>query len=130
MASTLVVIEGQLHGTPESKYTASGKQIANFQVSVPNGYGQNAKAPSVFKLSAWEEVAAQVAGLEPDTKFTVYGRLVARTYDWQGQTKTATDIVADSVVVRKTYSGAKTAQSRPQQSQQQHEEVDLDSVPF
>ena len=129
MPSTLVVIEGSLHGTPETKYTSTQKQITNFQVSVPNGYGQNAKAPSIFKLSAWEEVAAQVAGLAPDTKFTIYGRLVARTYDWQGQTKTATDIVADAVVPRKAYGGAKTP-SRPQQSQQQHEEVDLDSVPF
>lgn len=124
MASTLVVIEGQLHGSPESKYTTSGKQIANFQVSVPNGFGQNAKAPSVFKVSAWEEVATQVVNLSPDTKLTIYGRLVSRTYEWQGQTKTATDIVADSVVVRKTYNAAKPA-ARPQQ-----QEVDLDSVPF
>lgn len=124
MSQTLVVIDGQLHGTPETKYTTSGKQIANFQVSVPNGYGQNAKAPMIFKLSAWEEVAAQVAGLEPDTKFTIYGRLVARTYDWQGQTKTATDIVADAVVVRKAYSGAKTATSRTAQ------QIDEESIPF
>jgi single-stranded DNA-binding protein len=127
MSSTLVVIEGQLHGTPESKYTNSGKQIVNFNVSVPNGFGQNAKAPMIFKVSAWEEVAAQVAGLAPDTKFTVYARLVARTYEWQGQTKTATDIVADAVVVRKTYnSGAQKPASRPQQSQQIADE----DIPF
>lgn len=125
MGATLVVIEGQLHGTPESKYTTSGKQIANFSVSVPNGYGQNAKAPSVFKVSAWEELAEQVVGLAPDTKFTVYARLVARTYDWQGQTKTATDIVADAVVVRKAYSGAQKPAARPQT-----QEIDPDSVPF
>lgn len=128
MSQTLVVIDGQLHGTPETKYTPTQKQITNFQVSVPNGFGQNAKAPSVFKVSAWEEVAVQVAGLAPDTKFTVYGRLVARTYEWQGQTKTATDIVADAIVVRKAYNTAKPA-GRPQQ-QTQHEDVDLDSVPF
>jgi single-stranded DNA-binding protein len=124
MASTLVVIEGQLHGTPETKYTTSGKQIANFQVSVPNGYGQNAKAPHVFKVSAWDELATQVAGLAPDTKFTVYARLTSRTYDWQGQTKTATDIVADAVVVRKTYnSGQKPAARTAQQ-------IDEESIPF
>jgi single-stranded DNA-binding protein len=125
MPSTLVVIEGQLHGTPETKYTTSGKQIANFQVSVPNGYGQNAKAPSIFKLSAWEEVAAQVAGLAPDTKFTVYGRLVARTYDWQGQTKTVTDIVADSVVARKTYNSGNSGKpaGRPQTNQVADEDI-------
>jgi single-stranded DNA-binding protein len=113
MSATLVVLEGQLHGTPESKYTTSGKQIANFSVSVPNGYGQNAKAPSVFKVSAWEELAEQVIGLAPDTKFTVYGHLTSRTYEWQGQTKTAQDIVADAVVVRKAYNAPK-ATSRPQ----------------
>ena len=125
MSSTLVVIEGQLHGTPETKYTTSGKQIANFSVSVPNGYGQNAKAPSIFRLSAWEEVAAQVAGLAPDTKFTVYAHLNARTYEWQGQTKTATDIVADAVVVRKAYSGAQKPAAR-----QQTQEINPDSIPF
>jgi len=123
MPSTLVVIEGQLHGTPETKYTSTQKQIANFQVSVPNGFGQNAKAPSIFKLSAWEEVAAQVAGLAPDAKFTVYGRLVARTYDWNGQTKTATDIVADSVVVRKTYNSGKPAGRPVQNNQIQDEDI-------
>jgi len=111
-----------LHGTPESKYTTSGKQIANFSVSVPNGYWQNAKAPSVFKVSAWEDLAEQVVGLAPDTKFTVYARLVARTYDWQGQTKTATDIVADSVVVRKAYSGAQKP-TRPQTQQIPDEDI-------
>lgn len=105
MSSTLVVLEGQLHGTPESKYTTSGKQIANFSVAVPNGFGQNAKAPSVFKVSAWEELASQVVDLAPDSKLTVYARLTSRTYEWQGQTKTATDIVADAIVVRKAYSG-------------------------
>ena len=113
MSSTLVVIEGQLYGTPETKYTSTQKQITNFQVSVPNGYGQNAKAPMIFKLSAWEEVAVQVAGLAPDTKFTVYAHLNARTYDWQGQTKTATDIVADAVVVRKTYNSGQKPAGRP-----------------
>jgi single-stranded DNA-binding protein len=128
MSSTLVVIEGQLHGTPETKYTSTQKQITNFQVSVPNGYGQNAKAPSVFKLSAWEEVAAQVAGLAPDTKFTIYGRLVARTYDWQGQTKIATDIVADAVIVRKTYnSGQRGGLGNPARPQNQ---VDEEMIPF
>ena len=123
--NTLVIIEGQLHGSPETKYTSTQKQITNFQVSVPNGYGQNAKAPSIFKVSAWEEVAALVAGLEADTKFTVYGRLVARTYEWQGQTKTATDIVADAVIVRKTYnSGAQKPQAR--QSQQ----IEDSDIPF
>lgn len=125
MPSTLVVIEGQLHGTPETKYTSTQKQIANFQVSVPNGFGQNAKAPSIFKVSAWEEVATQVAGLSPDTKFTIYAHLTARTYDWQGQTKIATDIVADSIVVRKVYSGQKTAPAR-----QQGQQIEEDMVPF
>lgn len=125
MSSTLVVIEGQLHGTPETKYTSTQKQITNFQVSVPNGYGQNAKAPMIFKLSAWEEVAQQVAGLEEGTKFTIYGRLVARTYDWQGQTKTAQDIVADAVIVRKTYnSGNQKPAGRPQA------QVADDDIPF
>ena len=125
MSSTLVVIEGQLSGSPETKYTTSGKQIANFQVSVPNGYGQNAKAPMIFKVSAWEEVAAQVAGLAPDTKFTVYAHLNARTYEWQGQQKTATDIVADAVVVRKTYNSGQKPAARPSAQQ-----IDEEQIPF
>ena len=133
MSATLVVLEGQLHGSPESKRTSTGKQIVNFSVSVPNGYGQNAKAPSVFKVSAWEELAEQVMGLSPDTKFTVYAHLTSRTYDWQGQTKTATDIVADAVVVRKTYNSGNTMSgARPgaRQITQQGTPVTDEDIPF
>ena len=130
MSSTLVVIDGQLHGMPESKYTTSGKQIANFSVSVPNGYGQNAKAPSVFRVSAWEDLAEQVMGLVPDQKFTVYARLVARTYDWQGQTKTAMDIVADAIVVRKAYNSGAPKTATPPYDPRNSGPIRDEDIPF
>jgi len=95
--NTLVVIDGMLHEKAEVKYTKSGKALATFSVAVAAGAG---KPASIFKVTAWEAIAEQVAGLSPETKFTVYGRLTSRTYEWQGQTKTATDIVADYLNIR------------------------------
>jgi single-strand DNA-binding protein len=117
--NTLVVIEGTLHKPAELKYTSSGKPLATFEVSVPNGYGKTAKEPSLFKVTAWEQVAADVAELPPETRLTVYGRLTQRKYDWNGQTKTATEIVANQV-------GARQVKSAPQAQAP----VDDEPLPF
>ena len=124
MPSTLVVIEGSLAGDPQIKQTSGGKTLANFELAVPNGYGKSAKDPFVFKVTAWSELAEQVAQLQPGTKLTMYGRLTSRTYDWNGQTKTATDIVANSLDVRTE------SVQKPAARQQRQEEIDPDSIPF
>ena len=120
--NTLVIIDGMLHEKAEVKYTKSGKALATFSVAVAAGAG---KPANIFKVTAWESVAEQVAGLSPETKFTVYGRLTSRTYEWQGQTKTATDIVADYLNIRflDTKRQGQTHSARPQ-------EVDDSDIPF
>jgi single-strand DNA-binding protein len=119
--NTLVVIEGTIKGTPEIKYTQAGKPLANFEVSVPNGYGKTAKDPFVFKVTAWESVADQVGSLTPDTRVTVYARLTQRKYEWQGQSKTATEIVANTVDARGSVPAKTTQTPAP---------VDDSDIPF
>jgi single-stranded DNA-binding protein len=130
MSSTLVVIEGSLAGEPVVKYTAKGAALANFEMAVANGYGKNAKDPFVFKVTAWNDLAESLAQLAPGTKFTMYGRLTSRNYEWQGQQKTSTDIVANTIDVRKTDNEqappARTPAARPQQTQQIADE----DIPF
>jgi len=119
MSSTLVDIEGMLHDKASVKYTSSGKPLATFEMAVANGYGKNAKEPFLFKVTAWNALAEQIAGFAPETKFTVYGRLTSRTYEWQGQQKKSMDIVANVIDVRETDS--KPA-ARPQTQQVSEEE--------
>jgi len=110
--NTLVVIEGTLHGQAEMKSTSTGKQLATLEIAVPNGYGKAAKEPSIFKVTAWAELAELAGNLPPDTKLTIYGRLTSRTYQWQGATKTATEIVANSIDVRQDARQASTPAAR------------------
>lgn len=115
--STFVAIENAVLGTVEHKSTAKGTSLANFQVAVEQGYGQK-KETGTMKLTAWGDLADQLAGLEAGTKLNIYGRLNARTYEWEGRTKHATDIVADAVSVRFTGKARAAAQDSD------------DSVPF
>lgn len=118
MGSTLVVIEGSLASEPAVKYTSTGKPLANFEIAVPNGYGKQAKDPFIFKVTAWNELAESVSQLSPGTKLTMYGRLTSRTYDWNGQTKTATDIVANSLDIRKDNTETVQKPARQQATQE------------
>ena len=123
MSSTLVVIEGALTSEPVVKYTAKGAALANFEMTVPNGYGKSAKDPFVFKVTAWNDLAEAIAQLSPGTKFTMYGRLTSRNYEWQGQQNTSTDIVANTIDVRKA--DGEQAQKPAARQQQPAEEPDI-----
>lgn len=123
MSQTLVVIEGSLAGEPQVKYTPKGNSLANFEMAVPNGYGKNAKDPFVFKVTAWGDLAQTVAELPVGTKLTMYGRLTSRNYEWNGQQKTATDIVANVIDVRKTDNEQPARQTSPQTQQVEDSEI-------
>ena len=129
MSSTLVVIEGSLAGEPIVKYTSSGKALANFEMAVANGYGKNAKDPFIFKVTAWNDLAEAIAQLSPGSKFTMYGRLTSRTYEWQGQTKKSTDIVANVIDVRKADEQSEAPVRKPA-ARPQAQEVRDEDIPF
>lgn len=102
--SSFIAIENATLGNVESKATTKGTSLANFEVTVEQGFGQR-KTTGTIKLTAWSEVADQLASLEAGTKLNIYGHLNARSYEWQGATKNATDLVADAISVR--FSGKK-----------------------
>lgn len=116
--NTLVVLEGTLVAAPTVKTTSGGKSLAEFEVQVENGAGQYRKDPYVFRVKTWEPDT--VSDLAAGAKLTVFGRLTTRSYDWQGQTKTAMEIIVKKVDVWN-----QNAKSAPKSVPD-----DLESVPF
>lgn len=123
MAANVVIIEGSL-ASQELKHTKAGNPLVNFQIAFEQGWG-NKKETVNFKVTAWGDLATQISKLPDGSKLTMYGRLTSRSYDWQGQTKTATDIVASAIQVW-TPSGLAGKQTTKQEPQ----EIDDDSIPF
>lgn len=114
MNSTFVLIEGALVEEAEKKATQKGKVFCNFQLGVETGYGDK-KTTGNIKATAWEDVAEQILALPVGQKLTMYGRLNPRTYEYNGSTKTAVDIVADSIQVRKDWKkSGSPAKPRPE----------------
>lgn len=113
MNSSFVLIEGTLSESPEQKYTSKGKTFCNFQIGVETGFGDK-KSTGNVKVTAWEDVAEQILALPVGSKFTMYGRLNPRQYEYQGATKTAVDIVADSIQVRKEWKKSGNTKPRPE----------------
>lgn len=119
MSTTLVVIEGgTLTGSPEQKSTTSGKKLTNFVVSGEQGFGAN-KTTVQYKATAWGDLSDTISSLPEGTRFTLYGRLNVRSYEWQGQQKSAMEIVAVAVDV---WAG----RAKPAQAQ----EADNSDIPF
>lgn len=124
MNSTFVLIEGVLSEEAERKSTQKGKTFCNFQIGVETGYGDK-KSTGNVKATAWEDVAEQILLLPVGSKFTVYGRLNPRTYEYQGNSKVAVDIVADSIQIRKEWKKSGVPTKTPAQ-----QEIEDSGVPF
>lgn len=79
-----VMIAGNLADAPQRK-TVNNKALAEFQI-----------ADCGLRISAWAELAAQV----PESgALLIEGKLATRTYPYQGQTRTTTEIRASSVTL-------------------------------
>lgn len=122
MNSSFVLAEGVLIEDGERKSTSKGKTFCNFQLGVETGFGDK-KTSAPVKMTAWEELAEQILGLPVGQKLTVFGHLNPRTYEYNGQSKVAVDIVADSIQVRKEWKKSGSP-SKPKQ------EVDDSDIPF
>ena len=99
--SSFFVLENVALSTVEMKATQKGKTFAKFKVLVEQGFGQN-KTTGTVKMTAWDTLAEQIGGLDEGTKLNIYGRLNANSYEYQGKTIEATDLVVDAVSIRFT----------------------------
>lgn len=92
-----VELEGKVPFDIKLFTTASGKSLVNFVVNVDNPRG---RGYSGFKCVAWEELAEQIAkDVKKNTKVKVIGYLSINSYQKDGQTITAWQVVANELVV-------------------------------
>lgn len=92
-----VILVGRLANDPEVRYTQAGKAVANFNIAVDNGYGDN-KRTDFIPVVAWEKLAEIVGNnLSKGRKVLVEGRLQIRSYETaDGQKRRVAEVVAQN----------------------------------
>ena len=92
-----VSIIGRLGQDPELRYTPSGKAVARMSVAVNERYGENERT-YWFPIICWNGLGETVSQyLHKGSKVAVSGRLTTRSYERDGETRTLTEIIANSV---------------------------------
>ena len=105
MALCKVMIIGNLGSDPEMRYTPSNRAVTQFNVAVNQSTknqqtGEWFEETDWFRVSVWGDRAERMAEtLRKGNKVFVEGRFKTRTFEGRdGQTRTALEITADSIV--------------------------------
>jgi single-strand DNA-binding protein len=102
MSTANLSISGNVTQTPELTFTASGVARLAFSVAVNYNYtdqsGEKQEKVSFFNVTAWRYLAENSAAvLEKGIGVVVTGRLEQRTYEKDGEKKSAVDLIADEI---------------------------------
>ena len=102
-----IILMGRLTADPELRTTGTGAAVTTFAIAVDRDYQKagEEKQTDFFDVVAWRGTAEFVArNFQKGKLMAVKGSLQSRKYtDREGSTRTATEIVADSVY----FAGAK-----------------------
>jgi len=105
MALCKVMIIGNLGSDPEMRYTPSNRAVTQFNVAVNQSTknqqtGEWVEETDWFRVSVWGDRAERMAEqLRKGNKVFVEGRFRTRQFEGRdGQTRTALEITADSIV--------------------------------
>jgi single-strand DNA-binding protein len=113
-----VHISGELAKDPVTRYTATGKTVAN--LTVLTKYQEKSE---YHRVTAWEKLAEKVAALHKGEFVKVVGRLQTRNWEDADQVKHyATEIVAFQLVP--------TCAQEPAETNIHGVEVTDDDIPF
>lgn len=98
-----VILVGNLGADPELRYTPSNKPVANMRVATTEVYkdkgGQRQEKTEWHRITVWGDMAENCNKyLSKGRSVYVEGRLQTRSYDKEGQTHYATEVVAMKVV--------------------------------
>jgi single-strand DNA-binding protein len=127
-----IFLTGRLGDDPSLKYTPAGKAIANFDIAVNDGFGENKKTFWI-KIIVWEKQAENCANyLKKGMQCLIEGKLSIREWETSdGQKRKATEVVANRVQFLERATSNKPPQ---QESAQSHDDdisgIDLNSLPF
>ncbi|MFF3353361.1 single-stranded DNA-binding protein [Streptomyces sp. NPDC002917] len=126
---TVITVIGNLTADPELRFTPSGAPVANFTIaSTPRHFDKQTNewkdGETLFLQSAvWRQAAENVAGsLTRGMKVIAQGRLTQRSYEKDGQKRTAYEFTVEEIgpsLKTATAKVTKTNGSNGQQPQQQ-----------
>ncbi|MBN2177471.1 MAG: single-stranded DNA-binding protein [Demequinaceae bacterium] len=115
---TQITIVGNLTGDPELKFIQSGAAVVNFTVaSTPRSFDRNTNewkdGEALFlRCSLWREAAENVAeSLTKGMRVVVVGRLVARSWESNGEKRTVNEIQVDEIGPSLRYATAKVTKT-------------------
>lgn len=117
-----VILVGRVGQTPDIKTFDSGKTVANFSVAT-NDYGEKT---TWHRVSVWGKSAEACSKyLEKGQMVTVDGRIEYRQWEKDGETRTATEIVAYKVDFGpKSGGGSKEASKEPSEPSEPNDSDD------
>lgn len=120
----IITITGNLTGDPELRYIQSGVPVASFTVaSTPKHLNRQTNqwedGEAMFvRCSVWRDYGENVAeSLTKGCRVVVTGKLMVRSYEWEGQNRTSIEMQVDEIGPSLRYARAqvtKTAQSQRQ----------------
>jgi single-strand DNA-binding protein len=119
-----VILIGRVVAPPEMRYTNSGKAVASFRLAVDRrGRSDGENTADFIPIVAWERLA-EVCNefLSKGKLIAIEGRLQTRTYEKDGQKRSAFDVVADEMRMlssRNEGEGQAAPAQQPQRQTQQ-----------
>lgn len=92
-----VNITGRLGADVELRYTPNNKAVSRMSVAVNERYGQNERV-YWLPVICWNGLAETVSNyLHKGSRVGVSGRITTRSYETNGENRTVTEIIANSV---------------------------------
>jgi single-strand DNA-binding protein len=98
-----VILVGNLGADPELRYTPSSRAVCNLRIATTEVFkdksGQKQEKTEWHRVTVWGDQAENAHKyLAKGRSVYVEGRLQTRSYEKEGQTHYATDVIADRVV--------------------------------
>ncbi len=123
---TIITIIGNLTADPELRFTQSGAGVTNFTVaSTPRQFDKTSNewkdGETLFmRCSIWRDAAENVAeSLVRGTRVIASGRLVQRSWEKDGERRTAVELQVEEVGPSLKYATAKVVKAQRGQGGQQ-----------
>lgn len=126
----IITVVGNLCEDPSLRFTPSGAAVTNFTIaSTPRTFDKQANewkdGEALFlRCSIWRQAAENVAEtLQKGMRVIAQGRLVARSYEKDGQKRTVNELQVEEIGPSLTFATAKVTRAmrggQPAQAQQQ-----------
>ena len=116
---TQTTVVGNLTADVELRYTQNGLPVANFTIaSTPRVFDRQSnewkdQEPLFLRCSVWREFAEHVAGsLTKGSRVIAQGRLRQRSYEHEGQKRTAIELEIDEIGPSLRYATAQVTRAQ------------------